>query len=130
MGLFITCHRVPTRYSCFLFLKNTYSANKCKFVLENHHNDNPTDYAFIYMKANDILQKYSDITQYRINLNITSGTPAMIATWIFLGTAIYDADTFFPEVEEREWREVGRESFERGEKFGRPFEFVVLERRR
>ena len=45
-------------------------------------------------------------------------------------TAIYDADTFFPEVEEREWREVGRESFERGEKFGRPFEFVVLERRR
>ena len=45
-------------------------------------------------------------------------------------TAIYDADTFFPEVEEREWREVGRESFERGEKFGRPYEFVVLERRR
>ena len=28
MGLFITCHRVPTRYSCFLFFKNTYSANK------------------------------------------------------------------------------------------------------
>ena len=45
-------------------------------------------------------------------------------------TAIYDADTFFPAVDERVWREVGRENFERGEKFGRPFEFVVLERRR
>ena len=48
----------------------------------------------------------------------------------FVHITINDADTFFPEVEEREWREVGRESFERGEKFGRPFEFVVLERRR
>ena len=48
----------------------------------------------------------------------------------FVHITVNDADTFFPEVEEREWREVGRESFERGEKFGRPFEFVVLERRR
>ena len=48
----------------------------------------------------------------------------------FVHITVNDADTFFPEVEEREWREVGRESFERGEKFERPFEFVVLERRR
>lgn len=101
----------------FDFLKNTYSANKCKFVLENHHNDNPTDYAFIYMKANDILQKYSDITQYRINLNITSGTPAMIATWIFLGTAIYDAELY-------------QSSLQRGvEKVKLPYQLSILQRK-
>ena len=48
----------------------------------------------------------------------------------FVHITVNDADTFFPEVEEREWREVGRETFERGEKFGRPFGFIVLVRRR
>jgi dihydrofolate reductase len=48
----------------------------------------------------------------------------------FVHITVNDADTFFPALDERVWREVGRESFERGEKFGRPFEFVVLERRR
>ena len=43
--------------------------------------------------------------------------------------SIDDADTFFPPVDESEWSEVRRESFERGEKFECPFEFVVLERR-
>jgi dihydrofolate reductase len=42
---------------------------------------------------------------------------------------IDDADTFFPPFDESEWSEVKRESFERGEKFQLPFEFVVLERR-
>jgi dihydrofolate reductase len=47
-----------------------------------------------------------------------------------VNTTIDNADTFFPMVDNRAWREVGRESFERGEKFERPFEFIVLERLR
>ena len=41
---------------------------------------------------------------------------------------VSDADTFFPAFDEKVWREIGRESFERGEKFERPFEFIVFER--
>lgn len=41
---------------------------------------------------------------------------------------ISDADTFFPAFDEEVWKETGRESFDRGEKFERPFEFIVLER--
>lgn len=44
-------------------------------------------------------------------------------------TTINDADTFFPTIDSKEWKEVSSESFERGEKFEHPFEFVVLERK-
>lgn len=78
----------------FNLIKHACSSDRSKFVLERYCNDNPTDYAFIYTKASDVLEKYSHPTRYQIVLNITSGTPAMIATWIFLGTAIYDAELY------------------------------------
>ncbi len=43
-------------------------------------------------------------------------------------TPIEDADTFFPDIDYNQWREVSRESQPRGEKFEYPFDFVVLER--
>lgn len=43
-------------------------------------------------------------------------------------TTIEDADTFFPKINLSEWNEIHRESFQRGEKFEYPFEFVVIER--
>ncbi len=41
---------------------------------------------------------------------------------------IDDADTFFPKLNPSEWHEIHRESFDYGEKYEHPFEFVVLER--
>lgn len=43
-------------------------------------------------------------------------------------TTIADADTFFPEIDYSQWREISRESFPRGEKFEHPFEFVVFQK--
>jgi dihydrofolate reductase len=42
-------------------------------------------------------------------------------------TTIEDADTFFPKVVPERWREISRDSYERGEKFELPFEFILLE---
>ena len=39
-----------------------------------------------------------------------------------------DADTWFPELDRREWREVSREDHARGPKDDHAFSFVVLER--
>jgi dihydrofolate reductase len=41
----------------------------------------------------------------------------------------YEGDTYFPEIRPEEWLEVARESFERGEKFEHPFEFIDLVRK-
>ena len=41
----------------------------------------------------------------------------------------YEGDTYFPEIRPEEWKEVSRESFERGEKFEHPFEFIDLVRK-
>ncbi|PKP07326.1 MAG: hypothetical protein CVU10_07225 [Bacteroidetes bacterium HGW-Bacteroidetes-5] len=43
-------------------------------------------------------------------------------------TNIAYADTFFPAVNQNEWREIFRESFDRGENFESPFEFVLFAR--
>ena len=43
-------------------------------------------------------------------------------------TNIAYADTFFPAVNQTEWREISRESFDRGETFESPFEFVLFAR--
>ncbi|MDP3436271.1 MAG: dihydrofolate reductase [Bacteroidales bacterium] len=43
-------------------------------------------------------------------------------------TNIAYADTFFPAVNQSEWREISRESFDRGETFESPFEFVLFAR--
>ena len=43
-------------------------------------------------------------------------------------TNIAYADTFFPALNQTEWREISRESFNRGETFESPFEFVLFAR--
>lgn len=40
----------------------------------------------------------------------------------------YEGDASFPEFDKSVWREVSRQDFERGEEYGYPFSFVVLER--
>ncbi|MDR1340041.1 MAG: dihydrofolate reductase [Prevotellaceae bacterium] len=40
----------------------------------------------------------------------------------------YEADTFFPEIPEAEWKEVERIDFERGKDFNTPFSFLKLKR--
>ena len=42
--------------------------------------------------------------------------------------ANFEADTFFPEWDKTQWKEISRQDFPRGEKFEHPFSFVVLER--
>jgi dihydrofolate reductase len=41
---------------------------------------------------------------------------------------IPDADTFFPELDMSQWREVFREDHSRGVSFEQPFSFIVLDR--
>ncbi len=40
----------------------------------------------------------------------------------------FDADTFFPEIDQTEWKEVKREDFEPDEKNPLPYSFITLER--
>jgi len=40
----------------------------------------------------------------------------------------FDADTFFPEIDKSEWKEVKREDFELDEKNPLPYSFITLER--
>ena len=42
--------------------------------------------------------------------------------------ADYEADTFFPVLDMREWRVISREDFPRGKDFPHPFSFLVYER--
>jgi dihydrofolate reductase len=41
----------------------------------------------------------------------------------------FDADTFFPEIDKLEWKEVKQENFEPDEKNPLPYSFITLERR-
>jgi dihydrofolate reductase len=41
----------------------------------------------------------------------------------------FDADTFFPEIDKNEWKEVLREDFQPDEKNPLPYSFITLERR-
>ncbi|PKO97506.1 MAG: hypothetical protein CVU12_00550 [Bacteroidetes bacterium HGW-Bacteroidetes-7] len=41
---------------------------------------------------------------------------------------VNDADTFFPEIDPAQWKEVFREFHQQGERFEHPFEFIVYER--
>ena len=67
--------------------------NNTKIVvrLYSYSNKDPTDYGFVYEKANKHLLRFSDKEVYVIYINLTSGTPTMSATWVLLGKAIYDA---------------------------------------
>lgn len=53
-------------------------------------NPNPTDYQFIY-QASDQLLRDLDEARHSLFLNLTSGTPAMCATWLLLGRGVYGA---------------------------------------
>ncbi len=43
--------------------------------------------------------------------------------------AIFEGDTFFPEIDQSQWKEVSRQSFEADEKNKYPYAFVVYERK-
>jgi len=43
--------------------------------------------------------------------------------------AVYEADTFFPEIDLTQWKEVSRENHDKGKDFPYPFSFVVYERK-
>lgn len=51
-------------------------------------NPNPTDYQFIY-QTSDKLLRVLDEGRHNLFLNLTSGTPAMCATWLLLGRGVY-----------------------------------------
>jgi dihydrofolate reductase len=40
----------------------------------------------------------------------------------------FDADTFFPEINKQEWKEISREDFQPDEKNPLPYSFITLER--
>ena len=68
---------------------------KSKFAIQVEvlfftENSNPTDYYFIYSKAEDVVNKFGQENS-ELFFNITSGTSTMSATWLLLGTAIYNA---------------------------------------
>ncbi len=46
----------------------------------------------------------------------------------YVHTSVDNADTFFPVLDLSVWKEISRESYSSGEKFGHPFEFVVFDR--
>ena len=41
----------------------------------------------------------------------------------------YEGDTYFPELNREEWKEIERTDFERGENFEYPFSFIVYQRK-
>ena len=41
----------------------------------------------------------------------------------------FDADTFFPEIDKNEWKEISREDYHADEKNPYPYSFITLERR-
>ena len=53
-------------------------------------NNNPTDYQFVYQKADQLIHQLDDPAN-QLYMNLTSGTPTMCATWLLLGTGVYDA---------------------------------------
>jgi dihydrofolate reductase len=54
--------------------------------------------------------------------------PLASRIYLTLVHADYEADTFFPALDMREWRVVSREDFARGKDFPHPFSFLVYER--
>lgn len=63
-----------------------------KTELEMHwctDNDDPTDYRFIYEQSELAIRPFTE--DYQLHFNVTSGTSAMSANWLLLGTSIYDA---------------------------------------
>ena len=70
------------------WLKNNFRKKVDLFLCTE--NENPTDYYFIYSKAEEVVNMFNR-EKNELFFNITSGTSAMSATWLLLGTAIYSA---------------------------------------
>lgn len=65
--------------------------NKVEIFLEFFtQNPDPTDYKFVYESAELVVRKYIQ-TDTVVYFNLTSGTPTMSATWLLLGTSIFNA---------------------------------------
>lgn len=78
----------------YLVWLNSYIKNKRLSTKVDIHyctkNTNPTDYNFIYQQS-ELVVKPFDNQYYELYFNITSGTSAMSATWLLLGTSIFKA---------------------------------------
>lgn len=75
------------------WLESYIIKNKLQTKINVHYcteNLNPTDYNFIYQQSELVIKPF-DIQQYELYFNITSGTSAMSATWLLLGTSIFKA---------------------------------------
>lgn len=53
--------------------------------------ESPIDYPSIYQVSREQLDLATE-ENAQITLNLTSGTPAMVATWLLLGKGVYDTD--------------------------------------
>lgn len=77
-------------YQKWLF--NFLNHKSLKIKIDMHwctDNDDPTDYRFIYEQSELAIRPF--IEGYQIHFNVTSGTSAMSANWLLLGTSIYNA---------------------------------------
>ena len=75
------------------WLQSYMIKNKLLTKIQTHYctqNSNPTDYNFIYQQSESVIKPF-DIQKYELYFNITSGTSAMSATWLLLGTSIFKA---------------------------------------
>lgn len=64
--------------------KATISFRRCRLK-------SPIDYPSIYSVCREELSALAD-DKAKVTLNLTSGTPAMVANWLLLGKGIYDTD--------------------------------------
>lgn len=65
--------------------------HKVDIILELcNKNPDPTDYKFIYESAESVVRKHIQPNS-EVYFNLTSGTPTMSATWLLLGTSIFNA---------------------------------------
>ena len=62
-------------------------------------------------------------------LTYREALPFVQKLYITYVNADYEADTFFPEIDPLQWREISREDHPCGKKFPHPFSFVVYERK-
>ncbi|MCL2097201.1 MAG: dihydrofolate reductase [Bacteroidales bacterium] len=76
------------------------------------------------------LQHVADEEAFVIGGGITyrNALPLAQKLYITYVDANYEADTFFPEIDLQQWREISREDHSHGDKFPYPFSFVVYER--
>ena len=87
-------NRKNEQTQCFeTWLRKYLSQEKFNILIKIYYhtdNKNPTDYKFIYRAAEKLVTEINDESN-QLYFNVTSGTSAMSATWLLLGTGVYDA---------------------------------------